>query len=221
MNNRKRRRSESALAKTVYSIRDKLDRLNDLFTWLYDKTDDQIAIRRKLLPVLFRLTEGEIRRLDADSLARFEDSTREWDLNRFRARVRNRVERFIEGVRKGQSQPLPHFRRSVIAWRWEGERWFGIGLGFPRKGPFSGLDDVVMVEAAEDLAGLRVDAVVRCPMCNALTLRQRAKAKKYCSSACRWSAISQERQKRRSSLHEPVSKTRPPVTEATRVEVRK
>jgi hypothetical protein len=221
LNNEKRRRSESKLARQLYSIREKLDRLSDLFAWLYDKTEEPTAIRRKLLPVLFRLTEGEIRRLDADSLTRFENSTRKWDLKHFRARVRKGVEGLIERAQKGGSQPLPSCTRSVIPWESQGESLFGIGLRFPGRGRFAGLDDVVIVEAAEDLAGLRLDAVVRCPMCNALTLRQRAKVKKYCSSACRWRAISEERRKRGAPLRQAGDIERPRARRARRVEVQK
>jgi hypothetical protein len=172
-----------------------LDRLNDLLTFLYDKTDDHAAIRRKLLPVLIGLSEAEIKRLTPDALASIEDGTREWNLRRFRAVVRQRVERLIEGAARGESQRLPHLRRTLMRTQWEDAWWFSISSRFVPRGTFAGLVDVVVLEAAEDLAGVRVDALVRCPMCKALTLRQRAKAKKYCSSACRWRAIGRERRR--------------------------
>jgi len=58
---------------------------------------------------------------------------------------------------------------------------------------YGSLIDVIVVEAAEDLSGFQLGTVVRCSVCGALTIRQRARSKQYCSSRCRWQAVTDER----------------------------
>ncbi len=192
-----RRRSESGLATKVLSLREKLDRLHDLFAWLYDKSTDPTVIRRRFYPVLFRLTEGEVRRLDPETLDRFTEITAGWKWDQFRAGVRKRIEALISAAQTGKGFPLPHLRRSFLAFGDGAERAFATALSPHWKSHDGGLPDVLVLEAAEDLAGFRTDTIVQCSVCDALTIRQRARNKQYCSSACRWQAITDERRAQR------------------------
>ena len=188
-----RRRSESGLWKAGPATRERLDRLNDLFAWLYDKSSDPAVIRRRFYLVLFRLTEGEIRRWDPRSLERFAEVTQRWDWLAFRAKVKRQVEQLINSARDGKAFPLPHLRRTFGLWDIGGGIAFGVALQPRWRLRDGGLAEVILLEAAEDLAGFDANTVVRCAVCHAFTIRQRAKAKEYCSSACRWQAITEER----------------------------
>ena len=188
-----RRRSESGLAVGTITVREKLDRLQDLFSWLYDKTTDPMAIRRTFYPVLFRLTERALRRQDPKSLDRIVRLTQGWDLVEFRAELRKRIESLILAAQAGKLQVLPTLKRSFSSFDYSGKPCFGLAL-WPRwRQRYGGLIDVILLEAAEDLSGFQLDTIVRCGVCGALTIRQRARDKQYCSSACRWQAITEER----------------------------
>jgi len=158
---------------------------------------------------MFRLTEGEIRRYDPISLDRFEEAARGWDWVEFRRHVRVRIEQALKGALRGGGFTLPEIRRRFGAWSLGGGDAFGVAYWIVGMSPYPAISKVILLEAIEDLAGFDVTTVTKCEVCGAFTIRQRAKEKQYCSSACRWQAITEQRRAERAKRSAKGSKPNP------------
>lgn len=202
-------RSKSGLRRVGPTIRNRLDRLTGLFQWLYEKSADTAMIRRGFYLVMMGMTEGEVIHYDPKSLERYAEMTRGWDWTEFRRRVRGKIERALEQVWQGKTITLPHLKRIFGNWDIGIAKGFMLGY-FPRRNaPYASLPELILLQAAEDLAGFDASTVTRCEMCGALTVRKRDKEKQYCSSKCRWQAIAEQRRAQRVRLAAQDSKRHP------------
>lgn len=201
MDDLKRRRSESGLARHVSTTREKLDRLKILFNWLYGKNDTTQHIRLHYYLMIEALEHEEIQSFDPQQLEAFENLTRNWKWKQFRDMVRGRVEQLIEGAQQGHSQALPRPFRSFGCYTTQDRStsWFFVGGTSDWFGnrPQNKVAESFLLRVAENLAGFRKDTVVRCSVCNIFTIRQRAREKQYCSPTCGWAAVARQRRAQR------------------------